>query len=304
MSFKNVETTLSAAVVQNGTFTVNYPAGTDAGAFYGARHHKMWVAGHQSLLASPDGFTLSFGASNITVTYKGATAIPANTRVQIQLDTIGPDSREIMERLGETKRTEVLTPVIINLGAPDTLDADGVCASQTPAAGDEQALTINGALASGGVATFDQPRNVVVTSAGNDSGRTFTVTGTDEYGQTVVEAITGANAGAASGKKAFKTVTEVLTDDDTAGAVTVGSGDVLGLPVMLPEKGFVVKELEDGAGATAGTLLAGVTSAATATTGDVRGTYDPNSACNGSKVFQLLAYVPDPSDLGVDQYDG
>ena len=43
-------------------------------------------------------------------------------------------------------------------------------------------LTINGALASGGSVTFDQPRNVIITSAGNDSGDTFTVTGTDETG--------------------------------------------------------------------------------------------------------------------------
>src|SRR3546814_2228644 len=47
----------------------------------------------------------------------------------------------------------------VNLGAPLTADADGVCASQaiTAAAGG----TINGAFATGGVATFDVPRNVV-----------------------------------------------------------------------------------------------------------------------------------------------
>lgn len=298
MSFKNVETTLSSAVAQDGTFTVGYPSGTDAGEFYGARHHKMWVAGHQALYESPAGFTLSFGASNITVTYKGATTIPAGTRVQVQIDSIGPNSREIEERLGEAKRTSVLTPVIINLGAPDVADADGVIASQSITAASGPATGINGALASGGVATFDQPRNVVAAWTGTS---VMTVTGTDEYGNTVVES--SASGTSMAGKKAFKTVTAVTVSADVTLA-TVGTGDVLGLPVHLPEKGFVVKELEDGAAATNGTVVAGVTSAATATTGDVRGTYDPNSAADGAKVFQLLAYVPDPSDLGVAQYAG
>lgn len=45
------------------------------------------------------------------------------------------------------------------IGAPDAADADGVAASQSVGAG--ASFTVNGALASGGVATFDVPRNVV-----------------------------------------------------------------------------------------------------------------------------------------------
>ena len=102
-------------------------------------------------------------------------------------------------------------------------DADGVCQSQTPGgAGD---LTINGALATGGVATMDVARHVSITSAGNDSGRTFTVTGTDRYGNTITEAITGPNATTVTGTKNFKTVTQVAIDDAAAGAITVGSAD-------------------------------------------------------------------------------
>ena len=40
------------------------------------------------------------------------------------------------------------------------------------------------------------------------------------------------------------------------------------------------------------------------TTGDVRGTYDPNAAADGSKSFGLIAMVPNPSDLGVSQFAG
>ena len=100
-------------------------------------------------------------------------------------------------------------------------DADGVCQSQTPAAGGEQALTINGALSSGGVATFVAARLITIASASDDSARTFTVTGTDVNGNVQTEVIAGP-ATTVTGTKYFRTVTEVLVDDDTAGAITVG----------------------------------------------------------------------------------
>lgn len=101
-------------------------------------------------------------------------------------------------------------------------DADGICASQTPAAGGVQSLTINGALSAGGVATCAEAQIVTITSVGNESGRTFSVTGTDADGTIVTESVTGANAGAAVTTGYFKTVTGITVDDDTADAVTVG----------------------------------------------------------------------------------
>lgn len=102
-------------------------------------------------------------------------------------------------------------------------DADAICLSQTP--GGAGSLTINGALASGGVATLDIARHIEISSTGNDSARTFTVTGTNRYGDTITEAITGPNIGAVNGVKNFKTVTDVAVDAATAGAITVGTND-------------------------------------------------------------------------------
>lgn len=104
-----------------------------------------------------------------------------------------------------------------------TADADGVCLSQTPSGAG--AMTIAGALASGGVATFDVARHFSITAAGNDSGRTFTVTGTDRYGASISEAITGPNTTTVVSVKNFKTITIVSVDAATAGAITVGSAD-------------------------------------------------------------------------------
>lgn len=293
MSFVNTETTLASAVATNGTFTVAYPSNTNAGTFYGAKLHKLWV--NQTLFSSPDQFTLAFGAASITVTYKGSTTLAAGSKVGLQLDILGAGDPPKTD-LGSGHNTSLLTNVLVNLGAPITADADGVCASQAITA--VGGGSINGALASSGVATFDVPRNVVGAWTGT---AVMTVTGKDEYGNTVRES--SASGSAMTGKKAFKTVTSVTVSADVT-AATVGHGDVLGLPIFLPLKGMVVAEIQDGANATAGTAVAGDNSAATATTGDVRGTYDPNAAADGSKVFQLIVTVPDPSDLGRAQYAG
>lgn len=118
-------------------------------------------------------------------------------------------------------------PIDINF-APADPDADGVAQSQTPGgAGD---LTINGALASNGVATMDIPRRVSITSAADDSGRAFTVYGRDRNANAIQEDVTGANAGAAETTLDFKTVTRVAVDAATAGAVTVGTSDTLSGP--------------------------------------------------------------------------
>ena len=101
-------------------------------------------------------------------------------------------------------------------------NADGVCESQTPAGGGAQDLTIDGAQASGGVATFTAARFVTITSAGSDDGRTFTVTGTDVTGAAQTETIAGPDTATVTGTLYFRTVTTVSVDDDTAGAITVG----------------------------------------------------------------------------------
>lgn len=104
---------------------------------------------------------------------------------------------------------------------------NAVCASQKPAAGGVQSLAINGILATSGVATLDVPRHFSISSSGDDNGRTFTITGTDRYGNVITEAIDGPNTTTVKGKKNFKTVTAVQVDGNTAGNITVGTADEL-----------------------------------------------------------------------------
>jgi len=59
-------------------------------------------------------------------------------------------------------------------------------------------------------------------------------------------------------------------------------------------------------GLTSGTLVTGLAVATkpTATNADVRGTYDPAVACDGTKAFSLLLAIEDPTFLGSAQYAG
>ena len=101
-------------------------------------------------------------------------------------------------------------------------DADGISVAATLSEAGN--LTIGGALASGGAVTFDQPRNVTITSAGDDTGITFTVTGTDETGAAQTEVITGADTDVAIGTSYFATVTQIAASGASAGNVSAGSG--------------------------------------------------------------------------------
>lgn len=94
------------------------------------------------------------------------------------------------------------------------------------------AITASGAAAGNvsaglsGSTTLDMPRRVIITSAGNDSAKTFTIRGTDWNGRTISETVTGANAGIAQSAYDYKSVTYVAISSAAAGAVKVGTNGV------------------------------------------------------------------------------
>ena len=100
------------------------------------------------------------------------------------------------------------------------LDADGI--SVAASVGNNAALTIGGALASGGSVTLSHGRIVTILSAGDDSGISFTVTGTDVNSDAQTESITGANADTATGSKYFLTVSGISAVGNPAGNVSAG----------------------------------------------------------------------------------
>jgi hypothetical protein len=176
---------------------------------------------------------------------------------------------------------------------PVALDADGICAQQTLAAAGNALL--NGALASGGTVTLDVPRNVIVDAAGAATA-VLTITGTDVYGVPMSEAITLNGTTAVAGKKAFKTITSVAASA-AATDFFVGTGDVFGLPFRADSRNYCLTAW-NGAFVTTGTFVAAVTtSPATTTTGDVRGTFAPADAADGSKQLTVWMYIENPDSV-------
>jgi hypothetical protein len=117
-----------------------------------------------------------------------------------------------------------MRPVIVNCGPYAAPSATNIrTATSIAAAG---AVTLNGSLVSGGVATLDQPRRVLFTSSGNDSGITFTVNGTDWNNSPVSEVVTGANATTVYTVYDFKTVTSITASGASAGTVSIGTNGV------------------------------------------------------------------------------
>jgi hypothetical protein len=133
----------------------------------------------------------------------------------------------------------------------------------------------------------------VVTTAGTPTGLTYTlgvapvtvtVSGFDYYGQAMSEAITSSAAvsTAVNGLKAFYVITTVSVSAATGTALTVGTNNVLGIPVRVANVAYVgTVKSNNTLAQDAGTFVAADTATATTTTGDVRGTYTPATASNG-----------------------
>ena len=91
---------------------------------------------------------------------------------------------------------------------PVALSATAICAAQAVAAAGN--ATINGTVASGGVANLDVARGVsIVTSNAGNTTQTVTVTGIDYYGQAQTETLTCNGTTTVSGKKAFEAISQV-----------------------------------------------------------------------------------------------
>ena len=138
-------------------------------------------------------------------------------------------------------------------GDVDALDADGISTAATISGA--AALTLTGTLTSGGSYTAGDNIGQLVTilSAGDDSGITFTVVGTDAVGDAQTEVVTGADTGTATSSGYFNTVASITTSAASAGNVSAG---VTGTGTGTVFAGRTrIRGMQGLSGATAGNLL-------------------------------------------------
>jgi len=184
---------------------------------------------------------------------------------------------------------------------PQALVANNIAASQTPAAAGAVTLTAGTSVKSvvtnnGTVLQLDVPRAVsVTTGAGTPTARNFTVSGYDYYGQAMSEVIASSAVAstAVNGKKAFYQISGITVSGGTVVAITIGTTDILGIPVRVTDAGYVARAgYNNTLAEDAGTFVAAATATATTTTGDVRGTYVPSAATDGIKRLVMGILLP------------
>jgi len=118
--------------------------------------------------------------------------------------------------------------ISVSVGPLASAANNNIATSQTLAAAG--ALNLNGTLASGGVATLDTPRRILIHSTGNDTSLTWTIVGTNWAGNAISETIAGANNGDAAPVLDYLTVTSITGNKAAAANVYVGTTTIAASP--------------------------------------------------------------------------
>jgi hypothetical protein len=183
--------------------------------------------------------------------------------------------------------------------APLTLQAAGLASSANPGSGAAFTLTagtgVTASVVNGQTRyVLDVARTVTITAAGANTA-TYTIAGYDIYGQAMTETVAAPSSSTVSSAKMFKSVVSVTNANATAGTngLTVGYGDVVGLPVRVTTRDYITFSFNATVGLLAAVTVADVTSPATASTGDVRGKITLASAADGTK--RLVAFIGLPA---------
>ena len=125
-------------------------------------------------------------------------------------------------------------------------------------------------------------RAVSVTAAAGATATTITINGADIYGFPMSQAVTVSAGATVNTTKTFKFITSIVANAaDASHNYSIGTADVFGLG-LAADYFADVDIYWNNAIQSASTFTAAVTTTASATTGDVRGTFTPGSSSNGT----------------------
>lgn len=119
-----------------------------------------------------------------------------------------------------------MRPITVSAGPLAAADPDGIALSQQPAS----VFALLGALVVDGVARLGAPRRVLFTTTANETGVTFTVSGTNLAGAALSETLPGVDNTTTYTNLDFYTVTRVTVNGTLSGNVTVGTNGIGGSP--------------------------------------------------------------------------
>lgn len=235
MSQRLLEGALSVALVQSGTVSFDYPAGTNKGSFTTFDAKLVTNPGNDVFSTEKGQITVSLGDSSATVTLQSNTTIAAGTNVMLELNEAGTEAyKDQAEYKVKLVGAVEMKKVQVNLGNPAAADTDGIAddLSATDSAASYTSTSFVTAFQNADN-KMDVPRNVTLTGTAG-SNHVVTVSGKDIYGDVIKENITLSGTTTIQGDKAFYEITGI---DVAAGAsgdtFDAGWGNKLGLPVFV-----------------------------------------------------------------------
>jgi len=183
---------------------------------------------------------------------------------------------------------------------PGTLNVIPAGAVQIDAAPTYTGFGTSGAVQGWNAAACD--RAVSLTSGSNLSGITITISGFDVFGYPRTQTRVGPNANTVNTLKGFKWISSVTPGASNAGTMSVGTADIFALPIRADYLSDLMAwwagTMDTGISGSTGTFVAAVTTSPnTAALGDVRGTYAPVSASDGTKRLTIRQFVR-PANAG------
>lgn len=163
-------------------------------------------------------------------------------------------------------------------------NASAVATAQTLASAGNFTLTASPVV-------LDASRRILFTFAANETGHTFTIYGTNHYGNPISETVAGNNGGTVATYFDYKTVTKgtgpATTGNVSIGTNTTGSGDWVAITPHLSTAELTVSCVVTGS----------VTYTVEYTYQDVN--YNPNSNFAYSNDLPHVAVWPDPTVQGI-----
>lgn len=184
------------------------------------------------IIPSPGGFTGTIVASGTAAAY-----LPYPQRIYITggsdesgktftvVGYIFPDNGVG----GPVAVTETITGP--NASTVSSANLYSVIVSITSSAGTAGAITVGNY----GTTTLDTARRVLITSGGDDSARTFLVSGTDITGNPISESVAGTNASTSYTAQDFATVTSIKPSGAVATTVKVGTNSIASRMVRMDD---------------------------------------------------------------------